>query len=105
MWNQFQSCSKCGRPEQSYEKPLVPLKQHMEHAWSSGTEAQTHDHTTIKNIVSLSPATASVFVFLGKKLNLNLIRCRVYLVPGAASTTRYVHNPLSKITVYLTLSW
>ena len=31
MWNQFLSCSKRGGPEQSHEKPLVPLKEVIAH--------------------------------------------------------------------------
>ena len=35
---------------------------------------RTHDHQIIINIVSSSPATASMFVSSGKILNLNLLR-------------------------------
>ena len=48
------------------------LNEGWEHAWSSGKvqDSWSLDH---QNVVSSSPATASVFVSLGKILNLNLL--------------------------------
>ena len=51
----------------------IENKTEQEHAWSSGKvqDSWSLDH---QNVVSSSPATASVFVSLGKILNLNLLR-------------------------------
>ena len=49
------------------------VMKYWEHAWSGGKvqDSWSQDH---QNVVSSSPATASVFVSLGKILNLNLLR-------------------------------
>ena len=59
------------RLQRVYKK--YSIQQHWEHAWSSGKvqDSWSLDH---QNIVSSRPTTASVFVSLGKILNLNLLR-------------------------------